>query len=336
MKSLFALVCLLGLAAAAFAGEFSESFVKFHSFKQQHGKAYKTLDEEATRFEVFSENLKRIEKLNQQYGPDTVFGATSFADLHPDEFKRFYLGTTLPQEWKNMPFAEPAPKVALPESFDWREKGVVTPVKNQGMCGSCWSFSATGAMEGAWALSGKPLVSLSEQNLVDCDHECMIYEKENSCDAGCNGGLMPNAFTWVIKNGGINSEEQYPYQGRDGQCRFDASKTVAKFSNWTMVSSNEVEMANYLIQHGPIAIAADANMWQFYMGGVFTLPCGKTLNHGILIVGFGHKKSTLGKDHLFWIVKNSWGSGWGEKGYILLERGVDKCGCSRFNSVPII
>lgn len=263
-----------------------------------------------------------------------MFGVSSFADLHPDEFKRYYLGTTLPQHWMDMPIDHPTRKFNLPDAFDWREKGVVTPVKNQGMCGSCWSFSATGAMEGAWALSGKTLVALSEQNLVDCDHECMMYENEKSCDAGCNGGLMPNAFTYTIKNGGINSEQDYPYKGVDGQCHFDSSKIAASFSNWTMVSSNEDEMASYLVEHGPLAIAADANMWQFYMGGVFTLPCGKTLNHGIMIVGYGHQKSALGKDHNFWIVKNSWGAGWGEKGYILLERGTGKCGCNLFVSVP--
>merc|ERR1711991_588974 len=125
----------------------------------------------------------------------------------------------------------------------------------------------------------------SEQNLVDCDHECMQYDGEKSCDAGCNGGLQPNAFHYMMSVGGIDTEASYPYSAVDGQCQFNAKNIGASIKNWTMITNDESELPGILVKNGPLSIAADAAEWQFYIGGVFDLPCGKSLDHGIVIEG---------------------------------------------------
>jgi len=215
----------------------------------------------------------------------------------------------------------------MAESWDWRDHNAVTPVKNQADCGSCWSFSATGNMEGQWALAGHTLVGLSEQNLVDCDHHCMMYQNVSACDDGCNGGLMPNAFMYTIANGGIDTEASYPYLGEDGTCNFNPKNIGAKMTSWTMLSSNETQMAAYLYKNGPISIAVEADSWQYYIEGVFEDPwCGTELDHGVLIVGYGTETDMFGFTIDYWIVKNSWGTTFGEQGYIFLERNVGECG----------
>jgi len=287
------------------------------------------------RFAIFQENLDRIDELNQKK-TTARFGITQFADMTPEEFKNKYLSKV------NMGVRDPSWPVAdlytdqqigaLPVSMDWRTKGAVTAVKNQGDCGSCWSFSATGNMEGQWFLAGHDLIGLSEQNLVDCDHHCMEYEGESSCDAGCNGGLMPNAFMYTMQNGGIDTEQSYPYVAEtEATCDFNKTSVGATIKNWTMIPGNETQMAAYLNDHGPISIAVDAQSWQFYFGGVWQDPwCGTSLDHGVLIVGFDYEYNIFGEYTQYWIVKNSWGSFWGEDGYIYLERGSDSCGDNLF------
>jgi len=191
-------------------------------------------------------------------------------------------------------------------------------------------FSTTGNIEGQWAIAGHPLTGLSEQQLVDCDHECMTYEGEQSCDAGCEGGLMPNAFKYVINNNGIGTEQEYPYAGIDQNCAKNYTDG-AQISAWNMVPSNETQMAAYLVNVGPLSIAVDAELWQFYFGGVFDFPwCGTTLDHGVLIVGYGTATDWLGQSVDFWNVKNSWGSDWGQSGYIQVERNENECGVDLF------
>jgi len=200
------------------------------------------------------------------------------------------------------------------------------------MCGSCWAFSTTGNIEGQWALAGHPLTSLSEQNLVDCDHTCI----KGVCDAGCDGGLMANAFTYVIKNNGIDTDTSYPYEGADGKCRFKAANVGATISNWTFVPKTVNQMMGYVVNTGPMSIAADAEMWQFYYTGVWYFPCGTSLDHGILIVGYGVETDWFGQTMPYWIVKNSWGGDWGMDGYILIERGDDRCGLQQYPITSLI
>jgi len=206
----------------------------------------------------------------------------------------------------------------VPESIDWVKNGAVTPVKNQGQCGSCWSFSTTGALEGAYYIKNGVLDSFSEQQLVDCD-----TRKNGGKDMGCNGGLMDNAFSWIEKNGGLCTEEDYAYTSGTtktaGTC--DTSCTVVSGSeiiSYTDVKANsDNDMMSALAQQPvSIAIQADQKDFQLYKSGVFTGSCGTKLDHGVLVVGYG---SLDGED--YYRVKNSWGTTWGDNGYIYLGRG---------------
>lgn len=266
---------------------------------------------------------------HQKLDPSAVHGVTQFSDMTPEEFRRNFLGVNrhlrLPSDANKAPIL---PTEDLPSEFDWRQHGAVTPVKNQGSCGSCWSFSTTGALEGANFLATGKLVSLSEQQLVDCDHECDPEEK-GSCDSGCNGGLMNSAFEYTLKAGGLMREEDYPYTGTDrATCKFDNTKVAAKVANFSVVSLNEEQIAANLVKNGPLAVAINAVFMQTYVGGV-SCPyiCSKKLDHGVLLVGYGTGYSPIRmKDKPYWIIKNSWGEKWGENGYYKICRGPNVCG----------
>eukprot|EP01133_Synstelium_polycarpum_P010924 gene10924-12731_t len=312
---------------------------KFIQFQHEFDKQYASQDY-AAKFATFKSNLKRIDSLNKaasERQSSATFGVNEYADLSVEEFAKYYL-TTIPNVRDGSEsVAADLPVDDLPDSFDWNEKGAVTAVKNQGLCGGCWSFSATGNVEGQWFLAGNNLTGLSEQNLLDCDHECRPYLNGTTCDDGCGGGLQPNAYEYIIKNGGIDTEESYPYTSMLGKsCRFKPDNIGAKISNWTWVSSNETQMAAYLVANGPLAIAADANDWQFYIGGVFDIPCGSILTHGILITGFGSETNDFGHIKPYWIVKNSWGEVWGEKGFFKILRGSGECALNTFVTSTIV
>jgi len=293
---------------------------------------FANVEEEDKRFEIFSANVKKVKELNAKFAPKTRFMINKFAHLTEEEFAQMYL-QEMPESMKFKVGDNVLPEVGverlrdLPEEFDWRTHNppVVTDVKDQGRCGSCWAFSTTGNIEAIWALAGNPLVPLSEQQLVDCDHVCNQYRV---CDSGCNGGLMENALTYTIKNGGLQAETTYPYEARNGACRADNSQIVASITNFTWIPSRRPDqMMYYLVESGPFSVAADATSWQFYRGGVWSTPCGTRLNHGILLVGYGVERSNLfGGNTPYWIIKNSWGKDWGEKGYIRVERGNNRCG----------
>ncbi|KAK9743435.1 hypothetical protein RND81_03G239100 [Saponaria officinalis] len=304
----------------------------FSLFKSRFNKQYSSPEEHDHRFAVFKANLRRA-KRHQLSDPSAVHGVTKFSDLTPKEFREKYLGLKTGSKKLKLPSdANKAPTLPtndLPEDFDWRDKGAVTPVKNQGSCGSCWSFSATGALEGAHFLATGELVSLSEQQLVECDHECDPEERD-SCDAGCNGGMMNNAFEYILKAGGVQREEDYPYTGKDhGTCKFDKSKIAAKVSNFSVVSTDEDQIAANLVKNGPLAIGINAAYMQTYMHGV-SCPyiCTRRLDHGVLLVGYGSAgfAPVRLKEKPYWIVKNSWGPNWGEEGYYKICRGRNICG----------
>jgi len=330
-----AVLCLCAVVSALSVED------EFLQFQKKFNKFYDA-SEYQLRLNVFRNNLLIINQKNMAAmaaQSDARFGITQFTDLTSAEFKAKFLSkvpAVVDPSWPVAREYTDEELADLPSTWDWRPKGAVTGVKNQGDCGSCWSFSTTGNVEGQWFLAGNTLTSLSEQNLVDCDHECMMYENETSCDQGCDGGLQPNAFTYIIKTGGIDTEASYPYQGVDGTCQFNAKNVGAKISDWTMVSQNETQMALYLVEHGPLAIAADAVEWQFYIGGVFDLPCGHELDHGILIVGYGNQTTIFGRHTDYWIVKNSWGEDWGEQGYLKIRRNTGECGLNTFVSSSII
>jgi C1A family cysteine protease len=317
MKVLAICLIVLIVLAEAKKGNVEELF---KTFKHKYNKKYVSITDETRRFAAFKDNLVRADWMNANTEDNADYGITEFSDLNPEEFQALYLNGGRIMDTSsidNLPTAAPV-NVAAPDSFDWRDQqGVVSEVKNQGQCGSCWAFSTTGNVEGRWFISKKSAVSLSEQFLVDCDHDCT----DGVCDAGCMGGLMWTAMTYIIESKGIPSEKDYPYIGIDAKCH-NASKS-AMISKWEKVSKDEEEIKNYLYANGPISVGINANPLQLYRSGVLDpLVCNpKALDHGVLIVGYGAEK---GKD--FWIVKNSWGSSWGEKGFFRIIRGKGKCG----------
>jgi len=314
--------------------------VLFEEFINDNNVFFASEAERLQKFETFKNNIDDIKDLNNKY-PGTRFGLNKFALLSKEEFKKQYLTSINPLKSESAPVAPLYSEdqlLDIPDEFDWRDNkpAVVTPVKDQGMCGSCWAFSTTGNVEGQWALAGNNLVSLSEQNLVDCDHHCTTFENEEACDAGCDGGLPPNAYMYIMENGGINTEKGYPYQGSDNTCRFKTSDIGAKVHNWTFVSDDEAQIAKYLVDHGPLSVAVDATVWQFYVGGVLYIPCGSELDHAVLITGYGVETNIFFQKMPYWTVKNSWGTWWGSSGYIYVQRGTGKCAINTYVTTAII
>jgi C1A family cysteine protease len=240
-------------------------------------------------------------------------GINQFADMTQEEFRVKHLGYTMSKKLSSTVSEVPS-AVALPDAVDWRAKNAVGPVKNQGQCGGCWSFSTTGAIEGAWAIATGQLLSLSEQQLIDCSAA--------QGNKGCNGGDMDQAFNYVIKHKGICAEDAYPFVAKQGTCRKCTS--VAHVSGFKDVTPNSEDALQAAAAQQPVSIAieADQHVFQFYSTGVLdSADCGTNLDHAVLLAGYG---SDGGKD--FWLVKNSWGPTWGMAGYIQIVRNVGPSG----------
>jgi len=300
----------------------------FKGFMEKYNKHHEGAEYER-RLSIFKDNIE-IALRNQKDDPEAVHGITEFMDLTREEFRE-RMGLRPVDKSAFLAGAEMGEHIVQdnPDSYDWRTKGAVTQVKNQGNCGSCWTFSTTGCLEGAHFLKTGNLVQLSEQELVDCDHTCMPDEPQ-ACDAGCNGGLPSNAMTYIQENGGIDSEDSYPYEGFNDKCRADPKNIVAGVKNFTIVPPDEATMESYLVNYGPLSIGINADWMQTYMGGVSCpyLCNPQRLDHGVLIVGYGKGGFAPARLHGmdYWIIKNSWGPAWGEEGYIRVCRGQGKCG----------
>jgi len=300
-----AALVLIALCAPAFGGSL------FESWKVRHGKTY-TVEEEPMRAAIFAANVEKINSHNMK-GESFTMAINEFADLTAAEFGIGRIGGYIPRKLRRASNSAPVSAVTLPTSVDWTTKGAVTPVKNQGQCGSCWSFSTTGSVEGSEFINKGKLISLSEQQLVDCSG--------SFGNQGCNGGLMDDPFQYIISVKGLCTEAAYPYTAADGSCSVSSCTEVAQsaitgFHDVT-VNSDAAFAAAVAQQPVSIAIEADQSSFQFYSGGVMTAACGTALDHGVLAVGYGTDSGVE-----YFKVKNSWGASWGEAGYIRLARGA--------------
>lgn len=309
-----------------------QSLGAFHSFMTEHNKSYSTRAEYKRRYSVFRDNMKKVQFLAETEMGTGEYGATPMADLTEMEFKQNFLGWKRQKDDPDVHWpAADIPDVDLPKEHDWRTLNAVTEVKNQGACGSCWAFSVTGNVEGQQAIRHGELLSLSEQELVDCDTR----------DAGCNGGLPENAYKTLLEIGGLELESDYGYDGKDEACQYNRSSVAVRVTGGLEISQNETEMAQWIFKNGPISVGLNANAMQFYKGGVshpWKFLCDPDgVDHGVLIVGFGeHEYPLFHKEMPYWVIKNSWGPEWGEQGYYRLFRGEGVCGINTMTSSAVI
>ncbi len=348
----------------------------FAKFTEAHGKVYQSEAERGERFEVFVANIRWAKALNakRESHADAVFGVRGpFADLSPEEFNQ----RMLPK-----PYANPAASALqremgeeieltltdpIPSSWDWRDHQAVTEVKNQGVVGTCWAFSATGSIEGQHALKTGQLVDLSTEQISDCD--ASSFPQNNSADCGTKGGLPYMAYEYVMRAGGIELNDDYPYcignwacepcfpKGYDEKicgnttgclekdscaAKFNASKIATNIDTWASIApdKNETRMAAELVQSGPVSVSMDSRVLQVYMFGILTpIFCSSApsaADHAILLTGYGTAEDMLDQTMDYWEIKNSWGASWGEKGYFRVKRQVNTCGVANHATTAIM
>ncbi|CAM8981586.1 unnamed protein product [Rhodiola kirilowii] len=299
----------------------------FARFAHKYGKRYETAEEIKLRFEIFRDNLKLIRMSNKKERSYTL-AVNEFADWTWEEFRGHRLGAA-----QNCSATDKGnhqlTDAVLPDLKDWREVGIVSPVKDQGHCGSCWTFSTTGALEAAYSQAFGKGISLSEQQLVDCARPFNNF--------GCSGGLPSQAFEYIKYNGGLDTEEAYPYTGKDGACKFSSVNIGVKVIdsvNITQGAEDELKHAVGAVR--PVSVAFEVvSGFRFYSEGVYTSDsCGRDpmdVNHAVLAVGYGVEDGVP-----YWLIKNSWGSSWGDHGYFKMELGKNMCGVATCASYPIV
>lgn len=301
----------------------------WEEWKTQHSKKYDTQEEHDYRFKIWSEADAFIKKHKSEKHSYEI-GHNKFSDLTTEEFSKNFKGFdaqqhALKQDSSNFKLSA----VELPESVDWRTQGYVNPIQDQGQCGSCYTFSACASIEGQYFKANGTLVKLSEQNLVDCSSKFG--------NNGGDGGTMDNCFTYVKENGGIDSEESYPYQAEALQCKYNPTDSAAKVSGFVDVpQGDENALATAIATIGPISVGIDASQrsFQLYKSGIYDDPaCTQTPDHAVVCVGYG----TEGPDKDFYIVRNSWGTVWGDMGYIKMARNKDNlAGIANMASYPLV
>jgi len=291
----------------------------------------KFLEDNEDRFKIFQSNVERIIRHNANPYKTYTKGINKFTDLSDEEFSRMYLGASQNCSAtynKKIPFKN---RKNIPNYWDWRNKSIVSPVKNQGKCGSCWTFSTTGAIEAHYALLNNVTAPiLSEQQLVDC---AQAFDNH-----GCRGGLPSHAFEYIKYNQGLQFESDYSYEAKDGVCRYNLTKPHVQVVSgaYNITLGDEIELRDSLFEFGPVSITFQVvGDFRDYKTGVYSSKNCKNstmdVNHAVLAVGYGTENGTD-----YWIVKNSWGADWGDQGYFKIERGVNMCGVAVCNAFPIM
>nr|AAD28477.1 papain-like cysteine protease [Sandersonia aurantiaca] len=342
MASLFPVLLVLALAFGSTLSipikekdlESEDSLWSLYERWRSHHAVSRDLDQKQKRFNVFKENVKFIHEFNKNKDVTFKLALNKFGDMTNQEFRAKYAGSKV-HHHRTMKGSRHGSgsgakfmyeNAVAPPSIDWRERGAVAAVKNQGQCGSCWAFSAIAAVEGINQIVTKELVPLSEQELIDCDTD------QNQ---GCSGGLMDYAFEFIKNNGGITTEDVYPYQAEDATCKKNSPAVV--IDGYEDVPTNDEDALMKAVANQPVAVAIEASgyVFQFYSEGVFTGRCGTELDHGVAVVGYG----TTQDGTKYWTVRNSWGADWGESGYVRMQRGIKAthglCGIAMQASYPI-
>uniref|UniRef100_A0AAQ6IJZ1 Cathepsin S, ortholog 1 n=2 Tax=Anabas testudineus TaxID=64144 RepID=A0AAQ6IJZ1_ANATE len=301
-------------------------------WKIKHRKDYDNQTESAFRRAVWEKNMQLVLRHNQEASEGKhsfTLGLNHLADMTAEEINEKLNGLKVEDfDFRNYTFKE-ANGLSTPQSVDWRKNGLVSPVQNQGLCGSCWAFSSMGALEGQMKKQTGILVPLSPQNLVDCS--------TNDGNYGCRGGYISKAFSYVIRNGGVDSERFYPYEHQNGKCRYSTAGKAGYCSNFHILpQGDEKTLQAAVASVGPVSVAVNAMLPSFhlYRGGLYNVPnCNPMLiNHAVLVVGYGTDR---GQD--YWLVKNSWGTAWGEEGFIRLARNKSNlCGIANFAVYPTL
>jgi C1A family cysteine protease len=336
---LFALVCLAAAKKSHHANKNKELVqdpkTQFLEFTKKYNRMYSSDLEFLTRYENFKANLQRLPSLRAK-NPKATFGINKFADMSQEEFKKKYLMSVDFSKYV-APAAKNFSKPVLgniatcnpdPNNYDWSQQcpGVVTPIYNQGECGSCWAFSATETIESYYALGGQKLRRLSMEQIVDCD--------TGGQDQGCNGGFPTGAYQYVEQAGGLEPYVDYPYTaegGESGSCQDVKSDEIATVTNYQSINGEtglyqqtSTASAN---GGGPVSVCVDASSWSSYTGGVLT-SCGNNVDHCVQLVGYANYNSGG-----YWIVRNSWGTDWGETGFIWIQIGQDLCSIGDYATV---
>ena len=300
----------------------------FDKFIKDYSKSYLDKNQYNKRFDIFMDNYNFVQAHNNRKDTKYQLGINHLADMKHNEL---FLGLKLGDQGRKCdPFTKDLGTEETPNSIDWRDKNAVTPVKNQGRCGSCWSFSSTGAMEGSWAIATGELLSFSEQQLVDCSSNSFYGNN------GCTGGLIDNAFQYAI-NSGMCTENEDPYEEDQGTCNKNCKKKATFSSCQDISSNNQIELEIAVAQQPvSVAIEADTKEFQLYKSGVITGDaCGTNLDHAVLVIGYGTEN---GLD--YWLVKNSWGTSWGDEGYVKITKSNSNndpgvCGIASIPSFPV-
>jgi cathepsin F len=293
-----------------------ESQIKkeFIDFKKEFGKVYKDSTEESQKYKIFRQNY--ITMLGLITDPEAKYGVTKFFDMSISEFKTNQMGlmgSSIPPIQERMLFGATITK----PSWDWRSYGIVNSPKNQGACGACYAFSSNANLEAQYALKYGKNIQLSEQHILSCD----------KADVGCIGGLMENAYKYLMQAGGSILMSKYPYVSRVAKCYSSSYPKALKVdSYYRMPTTDESVIANQLVSIGPLAAGIHGDLLYYYKSGIMTRSCPTKLNHAVLLVGYG----TSSAGTLYWIVKNSWGTTWGEGGYFRIKRGVGQCGINKY------